>query len=477
MKKTSGKPNQACHADPSDEQRFRIALKHSPIILFGHDRKLRYTWMYNPNPKFGNTAAQIIGRTDAELLTPARARQLTSLKRRVLKSGKAVRKEVAIPMEGQTLYYDLTVEPLHDATGGVIGLACATFDITERIGLENALKESQRRYATAERLAMLGHFMRDLEDDTAYWSPEVYRIFGLDAGRPAPALNQYLALVHPDDRENLSRRIRQVRSFGMECFIDYRIQRPDGALRTIRSIIQSEPDARGRSTKVWGILQDITREAQLQQRLAHVNQAEREAVFRDLHDTVCQELSGIGFLADSIREGLPHDPEGALQDVDKIIASAQRAIYQARNIARNLKPLSDEPDALHLALVELAAYVQGIYGVGCRVSAAKSICLTDSFVSTQLWLIAREAAINAARHAMAKKIRIALFLAGNTMILRIVDDGRGVLDAPDQKESGGLTIMRSRAELIAAVLTIHPDKKRGTIVECRWHQNGKVQCP
>lgn len=57
----------------SEVQRFKLALKNSPVIVFDLDRQLRYTWVYNPNPKFGYTADQIIGKTDAELLSLEKA--------------------------------------------------------------------------------------------------------------------------------------------------------------------------------------------------------------------------------------------------------------------------------------------------------------------------------------------------------------------------------------------------------------------
>ena len=85
---------QVYEINDSEAQRFRNALKNSPIILFEHDLSLRYTWVYNPNSKFGNTAEQIIGKTDDELLTPKRARQITRIKRKVLTSGRGTRKEM-----------------------------------------------------------------------------------------------------------------------------------------------------------------------------------------------------------------------------------------------------------------------------------------------------------------------------------------------------------------------------------------------
>lgn len=207
----------------------------------------------------------------------------------------------------------------------------------------------------------------------------------------------------------------------------------------------------------------------MKQKIPEINHLEWEAIFRDLHDTVCQELSGIGFLADSVRQNLPHAPESALQDVDKIIASTQKAIHQARNIARNLRPWPDDPGSLRTALLELAAYIESIYGVACRVAASKKAAAVDGLVATQLLLIAREAAINAAKHASARSIRICLDNNTQETILRVSDNGKGMgMAKPANRDAfGGMAIMRSRAQSIEAHLSIGPGKKGGTVVECR----------
>lgn len=459
-----------CETAPSDSERFRIALRHSPIIVFEHDVELRYTWMYNPSPKFGYSVEEIIGKTDAELLSPERARALTDLKRQVLESGRGARDEIAVPLEDETFYFDLTVEPLCDAAGRITGLACATFDVTERKRLEKTVEESRKRYAAAERIARLGHFVRDLEADTIKWSPELFHIFGIDPSATAPDLQAFLSLVHPEDRERLMAVVENSLSSGREGLWEYRIRRPDGEERTVRTTIQPLTDAAGRFTRVAGILQDVTLEHAFQTRIAALNQAEREAVFRDLHDTVCQELSGICFLADSLRDNLYRRPGEMLRDVENIIHSNQRAIEQARSIARNLKPLSDAPNALMLALLELTTHIKQIYGVPCRFFSKTHAAITDNQISTQLYLIAREAAINAARHARAREIRITLSRDKTHGMLRVMDDGEGIHDSEKNEAFGGISIMQIRAELIGAALKIRSKANGGTVVECRWRR-------
>ena len=123
------------------EERFRVSLMHTPVVVFQQDMKLRYTWIYNPGP--GSTVESILGKTDAELLSPEYAAHFTQLKRQVLASGVGTRQEIQATVSGHIVWHDLTVEPLRDDTGEVVGVTGASFDITERKRTEEALQHAR----------------------------------------------------------------------------------------------------------------------------------------------------------------------------------------------------------------------------------------------------------------------------------------------------------------------------------------------
>jgi two-component system, chemotaxis family, CheB/CheR fusion protein len=117
-----------------NEERLRIALSATSISVSNQDADLRYTWIHNPNPGF--QAEQIIGKTDTDLLPEQEAALLTAIKQTVLESGKGARQNIRTTIAGKTLVYDLTVEPLHDNAGAVVGITCASRDITGQQGRE-----------------------------------------------------------------------------------------------------------------------------------------------------------------------------------------------------------------------------------------------------------------------------------------------------------------------------------------------------
>ncbi len=128
----------------SSEERFRVALKDSPVTVFNQDRDLRYTWIYNPQAYWQHEA---IGKTDAEIIGAKKAASLLELKRRVLKTGIALRQEVVIPHNGKHYAFDITVEPLLDASGDVVGITGASMDIAQLREMTDRLQDARDRLA------------------------------------------------------------------------------------------------------------------------------------------------------------------------------------------------------------------------------------------------------------------------------------------------------------------------------------------
>jgi len=120
------------------KQRFEIALRGSPIMVFTQDRDMRFTWVHNPPS--GINPAFLVGKTDSEILPPEAADPFMAAKQRAMESGESQTIETNFELFGRRRSYYLLTEALHDSDGNVAGTTSVAVEITERKEAENQLR-------------------------------------------------------------------------------------------------------------------------------------------------------------------------------------------------------------------------------------------------------------------------------------------------------------------------------------------------
>jgi two-component sensor histidine kinase len=131
--------------------RFETALRGARVHVSSQDRELRYTWVYSPHAE--GAEAQLLGRTDEEVLAAADRDSVVAVKRRVLASGVPEDCEVAfVSPQGRTLFA-LHVDPIFGPDRTVDGVMCAAVDISQ-----TRLLESEQRRLTEELRAAVQHY-------------------------------------------------------------------------------------------------------------------------------------------------------------------------------------------------------------------------------------------------------------------------------------------------------------------------------
>ncbi|WP_263354260.1 PAS domain-containing sensor histidine kinase [Acidicapsa acidisoli] len=133
--------------------------------------------------------------------------------------------------------------PVFDRVGNLIKWNGSSIDIDDRKRAEEQLTksihESQRsqfHLAEAQRLGHIGSWVFEPTGAFEYWSDELFGIYGLDPEGDAPTLDEYLARVHPHDREFMASLIKRMLAEGLGCDVTKRIVRPDGEVRHIRCV-------------------------------------------------------------------------------------------------------------------------------------------------------------------------------------------------------------------------------------------------
>jgi signal transduction histidine kinase len=149
----------------------------------------------------------------------------------------------------------------------------------------------------------------------------------------------------------------------------------------------------------------------------------------------------------------------------------RETVTQARLISHGLAPVPLQGDGLRLGLLELAASTSRIPGVKCRFLGDSPVCIPDVTTATHLFRIAQEAVNNALKHGRAKRIDIALSEEADGVSLSVENNGGAILRAACGATGMGLNVMRYRAEMIGASLSIESGQRKGVRVLCTLRRN------
>jgi signal transduction histidine kinase len=215
-----------------------------------------------------------------------------------------------------------------------------------------------------------------------------------------------------------------------------------------------------------GFVRDITERKRLEKEILEISERERRSIGQGLHDGLCQQLAGIELMSQVLEEDLARKSHPGAAQAGKIAGHVRDAIAQTRMLSRGLSPVAMESEGLMSALQELAGTITTLFGIECRFECPQSILIQNNSAATHLYRIAQEAINNAIKHGKAARVVMALDRNGDSVRLRITDDGTGFPDKLKSKAGMGLQIMRYRAGMIGASLEIQRANGKGTAVVC-----------
>ena len=413
--------------------------------------------------------------------------------RRVLQQGFALPTEKAyLRKNGTVVPVEIVGNLMRDAQGRPTGILVVVRDITERKMVEEALLQARDelerrvRESTAELEKSRAALARSEEQfrqmaksiqevfylldaqtlEVLYASPAYKDIWGRPDWAEQPRFEDWAGAMHPDDRERNVREFQAGVETGEFKLQEYRIVRPAGEVRWIADQAWPIRDAQGRMIRIAGVIRDITDSRRLEAEILRVAEAERQRIGRDLHDSLGQSLTAIGYLADAVREDLARRKRPEAKEVQKLEKLIAQTASEAHGLARGLLLADLKRGGLVSALQELAFRIRERFGLACQYAGPVRIPKTGPEVASQLYRIAQEAATNAAKHGQRTRIEIRLARVPAGLHLSVQDTGPG-LPAKRVKNAGiGLDIMRYRSSLIGGVFWIDSAKGKGTTVNC-----------
>ncbi len=418
--------------------------------------------------------------------------------------GESVQYEWGSPATGRI--YDLLDTPLVNPDGSISKLQIRR-DITLRKQAEEALRSAEQRFQTVADFTYDWEYWRRADGQFEYISPSCERITGYSCQEfiQHPAL--LLEIVHPDDWARVRAHSEQCSDQGYQdgCELEFRIVRREGEVRWLGHVCQVVHDSQGRFLGRRAANRDITERKQAQEalrrahdelerrveertaelnnalealrtemaqrrslesRILEVSEREQRRIGQDLHDGLCQQLTGIAHLCGvahrQIRKVAPEHSEVAGRAVELV----QETIVQAHQLARGLFPVGIEAGGLAAALDELVASLRKVFPVPMRFDCDGTVLVHDNATATHLYRIAQEALSNALKHARAREVVLSLCATPQGVQLSVADDGSGFAPFGDGARSSslGLETMRFRARSIRGLLNISSRRQGGTLV-------------
>jgi PAS domain S-box-containing protein len=390
------------------EEHYRLLIESAEdYAIFMADPVGRIlSWNSGAERLYGYSAEEAVGRPVVSLLVPPDRREEVAGIYTRLREGERVRHEtVRVAKGGRLLEVALTVSPIRDGRGDVVGAATIARDVTERKRAQEALSRSEERYRavveqSAEGLYLVdGGTRRILETN-----PALQNMLGYTAEElRGMELHEIVAHAREDVEANVERTLREGTRFIRER--EYR--RKDGSVVEVE-IAASAIDY-GEKRVICAAIRDITERKRAERALREVREAERRQIARDLHDEVLQELMDALYSMQLTRMKL-RDEEIDIPEIDEQIDDLRKATNSLRDAINNLRHESiQEQPFLHLLRSVVVANRQKAPHIEMDLDVDASFasrCLGSTGI--ELLRIIQEALVNVRRHSWARHVRVSL---------------------------------------------------------------------
>jgi signal transduction histidine kinase len=353
---------------------------------------------------------------------------------------------------GQRILVSLTLSSIRDSSRRLIGFSTIARDITEQRRIRDALARRQLELDDLFEHASIGLLLAN-------------RAFLNMVDRtPAQVVSRLLRPLHSNSKvfDDLLHRLalrETIQNFPTELL----------TARGETRVALVDADGlweKGQLVHSRWFVRDISRRRQLERELLEVSERERRDFAHELHDGLGQQLGGVAYLSNVLREQLSQKRAPETASATRIYELVRKAIEDARRMARGLSPIREEPEGLVEALRELAAQTSELRRVRCRLDCRKPVLVSDTVLAGHLYRIAQEAVNNSLKHASPRAITLSLRHARGRLTLAVMDDGKGIGPLSPNRKGLGLRVMQYRASLIRGALEVTPRRSRGTRVQC-----------
>jgi PAS domain S-box-containing protein len=284
-----------------------------------------------------------------------------------------------------------------------------------------SIKESEERLRAALDASETGVFRWDIRTGALDWDDNLHRLFGRAPGDKVKTLEAFLAIVHPDERDEVIERCRLCAQEGADFEMEFRVIWPDGTLRWLYDRGKTVPDAAGIPLYMTGACVDITERKRREAQIEALNVRLRRAM-TETHHRVKNNLQLMSALIDMQRqEKRETAPVSELERLSQNI--------QALGVIHEILTEEAKADG-DAALISSAAVLERLLPMLQRTLAGRRLEFAVDDVklpgrkATSLALITNELISNAVKHGKGA-IDVKFRVVDRTATLTVCDDGAG----------------------------------------------------
>ncbi|MGH1570534.1 PAS domain-containing protein [Methylobacterium sp. P31] len=233
-------------------ERSREILESISDAFYAVDRDWRFTYVNRrAEDWWGRSRTDFIGKVYWDEFPQAVGSEAYQAHLRAAETGDVVRLETVSPILGH--WIDMSIYPTAEG-----GLSVYFRDISAKRRAEEALRESEERLRRAAQVGGLGLWDWNIRTGEVHWSDEHFRMEGYAVGEVTPSYDAWAARLHPDDRAETERALRDAQASGGDYAREFRTLHPDGTVRWLSAQGQFFYDAAGAPVRMVGVMIDTT---------------------------------------------------------------------------------------------------------------------------------------------------------------------------------------------------------------------------
>jgi two-component system CheB/CheR fusion protein len=316
------------------------------------------TWNPGAERVLGYREEEIVGRSSFAIFTPEdrRAGEAASELRSARERGQVADERWHVRKDGTRFWASGILTLLRDESGEPRALAKILRDFTDRMLAEQSVWESEERLRVALAAARMGTWRWDIPADGWTLDESLRELFGLEPGAKVGTKEDFLGLIHPEDRQTVRQAVDLVAQDGGDFDVEFRVDRADGPGRWLKDQGKVFPDERGRPAYMTGACVDITERKQMEDALKEADRRKDEFLAMLAHE-LRNPLAPIRIALELIRLGAVSGAELAESHamIERQVVHLTRLVDALLDVARITRGRID----LHRGRVDLTAAVRG----------------------------------------------------------------------------------------------------------------------